>query len=109
MGGEWIKHGVTINNVGPGVFTSPTAIANYGPIGEVLFGETEKMIPIGQLGDIDEHLVGPIIFMLTPAVAYTTGEKNVKYDSKSKFLALNSIFSTSSLIFKVFYNNSCNH
>ena len=69
-----MKYGITINNIGPGVFASPTAIANYGPLGKVLFGNSTSTIPAGCLGDIDNHLVAPIIFMLSPAVNYTTGQ-----------------------------------
>ena len=35
MGVEWMQYGISVNNVGPGVFTSPTAVANYGPMGEM--------------------------------------------------------------------------
>merc|ERR1712227_1052355 len=74
MGAEWMKYGISINNVGPGVFASPTAIANYGPLGEILFGNTAKITPAGKIGDVDAHLVAPIIFMLSPGVCYTTGQ-----------------------------------
>lgn len=74
MGAEWMQHGITINNVGPGVFASPTAVENYGPIGEVVFENTKKCVPAGSLGDIENHLVAPIIFMLSPGVIYTTGQ-----------------------------------
>lgn len=42
IGAEWMQYGVTINNIGPGVFSSPTAMANYGPLGEVLFANTTR-------------------------------------------------------------------
>ena len=69
-----IKSFERINNIGPGVFASPTAIANYGPLGEVMFGNTAKITPAGKIGDVDAHLVAPIIFMLSPGVCYTTGQ-----------------------------------
>lgn len=74
MGAEWMQYGIAINNVGPGVFTSPTAVANYGPMGEMLFENSIKTIPAGIIGNIDNHLVAPIIFMLSPGVNYTTGQ-----------------------------------
>jgi len=74
IGVEWMQHGVTINNVGPGVFASPTAIENYGPLAEVMFGNMEKSVPAGHLGDIERHLVAPILFMMSSGVNYTTGQ-----------------------------------
>ena len=35
MGGEWGQYGVMINNIAPGVVYSDSAIANYGPLGEI--------------------------------------------------------------------------
>ncbi len=70
---EWARKGITINNIGPGVVTSPTAVANYGPLGEMMFGNTEKIIPMGKLGQVDEHLVAPTMFFLSPACVYVTG------------------------------------
>ena len=31
-------------------------------------------MPAGCLGDIDKDLVAPILFMMSPGVAYTTGQ-----------------------------------
>ena len=53
--------------------TSPTAVANYGPLGEMMFGNTEKIIPMGKLGQVDDHLVAPTMFFLSPACVYVTG------------------------------------
>lgn len=74
IGVEWARKGITINNIGPGVVTSPTAVANYGPLGEMMFGNTEKIIPMGKLGQVDEHLVAPTMFFLSPACVYVTGQ-----------------------------------
>ena len=75
---QWMQHGVTINNVGPGVFASPTAIENYGPLAEVMFGNMEKTVPAGHLGDIERHLVAPILFMMSSGVNYTTGQSRLE-------------------------------
>ena len=37
MGGEWGQYGVMINNIAPGVVYSDSAIANYGPLGNLRF------------------------------------------------------------------------
>merc|ERR1711970_1593808 len=74
IGGEWAKHGIVINNIAPGVVHSDTAQANYGPLGEILFENSRKIIPVGRLGRVDQDCVPPIIFMLTPGVQYTTGQ-----------------------------------
>jgi len=74
IGAEWAKKGIVINNIAPGVIHSDSAQANYGPIGEVLFDSSRRMIPMGELGRVYEDCVPPIIFMLSPAVRYTTGQ-----------------------------------
>jgi len=74
LGCEWMEYGVKINNIAPGTVYSPTAQANYGPLGEYLFQGAIQTIPAGRLGDTNEDLAPAVLFMLSDGVKYTTGQ-----------------------------------
>ncbi|XP_058954015.1 peroxisomal trans-2-enoyl-CoA reductase-like [Pocillopora verrucosa] len=67
---EWIRFGVRINCVAPGVVYSDTAAQNY-PDPE-LFQRMANMLPAKRCGTTAE-VAGAVSFLLSPAAAYITG------------------------------------
>jgi len=74
LGAEWMEYGIKINNIAPGTVYSPTAQANYGPLGEYLFKGAVKTIPAGRLGNTNDDLAPSVLFMLSDGAKYTTGQ-----------------------------------
>jgi NAD(P)-dependent dehydrogenase (short-subunit alcohol dehydrogenase family) len=68
---EWGERGVRVNAVGPGFFPveRSAGLFEHGGFGERL----EGMISLGRLGRLEEA-VDPIVFLLSEAASYMTGE-----------------------------------
>ncbi|XP_062518425.1 peroxisomal trans-2-enoyl-CoA reductase-like [Corticium candelabrum] len=69
---EWASSGVRINSIAPGTIFSETAVANY-PNGEMLFERARSIAPAKRLGTVEE-VSAAVMFLLSPAAAYITGE-----------------------------------
>jgi NAD(P)-dependent dehydrogenase (short-subunit alcohol dehydrogenase family) len=72
---EWGAHGITVNAIAPTVFRSELTgwmYAEEGPGREVREGMLSR-IPLGRLGEPDDF-VGPLLFLLSPASAFVTGQ-----------------------------------
>lgn len=68
---EWAERGVRVNAIAPGVIDTPLIA---GPVArEPEFYEAfKRKHPIGRFGTVDE-LVGPALFLASPAASYVTG------------------------------------
>ena len=63
--------GVRVNAVTPGPFPHPT-VQDQEQFRSALCAR----VPLGRLGDVDE-LIGPVVFLLSPAASYVTGHNLV--------------------------------
>jgi NAD(P)-dependent dehydrogenase (short-subunit alcohol dehydrogenase family) len=72
---EWGPHGITVNAIAPTVFRSELTAWMYAEEGrgkEVREAMLAR-IPLGRLGE-PEDFVGPLLFLLSPASAFVTGQ-----------------------------------
>jgi NAD(P)-dependent dehydrogenase (short-subunit alcohol dehydrogenase family) len=68
LAGEWVGDGIRVNAVAPGLFGTPKVRAMPDSVRDrMLTG-----VPMGRIGTLDE-VVGPILFLLSPAAGYLTG------------------------------------
>lgn len=67
---EWIRNGIRINCVTPGVIYSDTAAQNYAD--PELFQKLRDKLPARRCGTTAE-VAGAVTFLLSPAAAYITG------------------------------------
>jgi len=85
LGAEWAGNNIQINCVAPGIFPSETAVAAYGEQSKEIFDKSALNVPKKRLGDLYEgeslsegtlslDLIPQILFNLTDAVQYTTGQ-----------------------------------
>jgi len=83
LGAEWAAKNIQVNCVAPGIIYSDTAVAAYGEQGAQMFLKAAKNIGKGRMGEVFEEnagkvisndLVPQIIFNLSPAAQYTTGQ-----------------------------------
>lgn len=68
LAGEWVGDGIRVNAVAPGLFATPK-------VRSMPESTLERMLtgaPMGRVGSLDE-IVGPILFLLSPAAGYITG------------------------------------
>lgn len=72
---EWGRHGITVNAIAPTVFRSALTAWMYAEEGEGKQVREAMLarIPLGRLGE-PEDFVGPLIFLLSPASAFVTGQ-----------------------------------
>ncbi len=69
---EWIKHGVTVNAIGPGPTTTPGAVAAHRRTPEDMEQMLSANMPLGRSME-PEELVGAAIYLASPSAAATTG------------------------------------
>jgi len=71
LGREWGPHGLTLNAVGPGPFPVEKSVRMWADprTRKRMFNE----VPLGRYGELPE-IVGPILFFLSAAGAFTTGQ-----------------------------------
>jgi citronellol/citronellal dehydrogenase len=72
MAAEWADAGIRLNVIGPGMFPIPGVHHEANWVGERAAFVTQR-VPLGRAGTTDE-IVGPSLFMLSPAAGYMTGE-----------------------------------
>jgi 3-oxoacyl-[acyl-carrier protein] reductase len=65
---EWVRDGIRVNAVAPGIFDTPKVLAMPGSARERMLAG----VPMGRAGSVAE-IVGPILFLLSPAAGYMTG------------------------------------
>ncbi|PCJ82792.1 MAG: 2,4-dienoyl-CoA reductase [Flavobacteriales bacterium] len=69
---EWAKYGVRINAVAPGTIRS-SGLETYDPAFKQVIEEFGKKNYAGRMGT-EEEVAAAIVFLLSPAAAYITGE-----------------------------------
>ena len=69
---EWIKHGITVNAIGPGPTVTPGMMAAVPRSPEELELELSQHMPLGRRME-PEELVGAAIYLASPSAAATTG------------------------------------
>jgi NAD(P)-dependent dehydrogenase (short-subunit alcohol dehydrogenase family) len=72
---EWGAHGITVNAIAPTVFRSDLTAWMYAEEGrgKAVREAMLARIPLGRLGE-PEDFVGPLLFLLSPASAFVTGQ-----------------------------------
>jgi NAD(P)-dependent dehydrogenase (short-subunit alcohol dehydrogenase family) len=72
---EWGAHGITVNAIAPTVFRSDLTAWMYADEGrgKAVREAMLSRIPLGRLGEPDDF-VGPLLFLLSPASAFVTGQ-----------------------------------
>ena len=69
---EWIKHGITVNAIGPGPTTTPGLLAVETRNAEEVQADLMARMPLGRRLD-PEELVGAAIYLASPSAGATTG------------------------------------
>jgi citronellol/citronellal dehydrogenase len=77
---EWARAGVRINAVAPGLIDS-SGLAHYGEAMRPLIEQTIQDIPAKRMGT-ESEVAAAIVFLLSPAAAYISGE-SLKIDGGS--------------------------
>lgn len=71
LGSEWAKYKIRINDVSPGpVFTKGSFDRLW--LNEKIVEEVQRRVPLGRFPEPDD-IVGPVIFLASPAAAMMTG------------------------------------
>jgi NAD(P)-dependent dehydrogenase (short-subunit alcohol dehydrogenase family) len=72
---EWGPHRITVNAIAPTVFRSELTAWMYAEEGNGRAVREAMLtrIPLGRLGE-PEDFVGPVLFLLSPAAAFVTGQ-----------------------------------
>jgi NAD(P)-dependent dehydrogenase (short-subunit alcohol dehydrogenase family) len=65
---EWVQDGIRVNAVAPGLFDTPKVLALPSSARERML----RGVPMARSGSVAE-IVGPILFLLSPAAGYITG------------------------------------
>ncbi|RVW09714.1 SDR family oxidoreductase [Prescottella agglutinans] len=82
---EWVSDGIRVNAVAPGLFDTPKVLAMPATARERMLAG----VPMHRTGTLDE-VVGPILFLLSPAAGYITG-RTLRLDGGAG-LALTGLF-----------------
>ena len=69
---EWIKHGITVNAIGPGPTVTPGMLAAVPRSEEELERELAEHMPLGRRLE-PEELVGAAIYLASPSASATNG------------------------------------
>ncbi|ETV99772.1 hypothetical protein, variant 2 [Aphanomyces invadans] len=68
---EWASRGIRVNAVTPGTIES-SGLKNYGPVAQQVCESYSANTPARRLGTVEE-VSAAVVFLLSPAAAYTTG------------------------------------
>ncbi|HZG90504.1 MAG TPA: SDR family oxidoreductase [Pseudonocardia sp.] len=69
LAAEWAGAGIRVNAVVPGLFATPKVVGLPPTARDRLIAD----VPLGRIASLDE-VVGPILYLLSPAAGYTTGQ-----------------------------------
>jgi NAD(P)-dependent dehydrogenase (short-subunit alcohol dehydrogenase family) len=69
LAAEWAGAGIRVNAVVPGLFATPKVVGLPQSARDRLLAD----VPMGRVASLDE-VVGPILYLLSPAAGYTTGQ-----------------------------------
>ena len=69
---EWIKHGITVNAIGPGPTKTPGMLAADPRTADEVAFDLEQHMPLGRRME-PEELVGAAIYLASPSAGATTG------------------------------------
>ncbi|HEY4020652.1 MAG TPA: SDR family NAD(P)-dependent oxidoreductase [Pseudonocardiaceae bacterium] len=69
LAAEWAGAGIRVNAVVPGMFATPKILGLPAEIRDRMLAE----VPMGRVASLDE-VVGPVLYLLSPAAGYTTGQ-----------------------------------
>ncbi len=69
LAAEWAVDGIRVNGVAPGLTATPKVTALPDATRDRLLAT----VPLGRIAALDE-VVGPILYLLSPAAGYTTGQ-----------------------------------
>jgi NAD(P)-dependent dehydrogenase (short-subunit alcohol dehydrogenase family) len=69
---EWIKHGITVNAIGPGPTETPGLLAADARTPDELSADLAAHMPLGRRMK-PEELVGAAVYLASPSAAATTG------------------------------------
>ena len=70
---EWLKHGITVNAIGPGPTETPGLLIADTRTDDELAADLEVHMPLGRRMSPDE-LVGAAIYLASPSAGATTGQ-----------------------------------
>ena len=70
---EWSAAGVRVNSVAPGIIFTPSGFKNYGALGPPMVEAVAPATPMQRLGTAEE-IAAAVIFLLSPAAAFCTGQ-----------------------------------
>jgi NAD(P)-dependent dehydrogenase (short-subunit alcohol dehydrogenase family) len=70
---EWSAAGVRVNSVAPGIIFTPSGFKNYGALGPPMVDAVAPATPMQRLGTAEE-IAAAVIFLLSPAAAFCTGQ-----------------------------------
>jgi 3-oxoacyl-[acyl-carrier protein] reductase len=69
LASEWSGDGIRVNAVVPGLFATPKVMGMPASARERMLAD----VPMGRVASLDE-VVGPVLYLLSPAAGYTTGQ-----------------------------------
>ncbi|HEX4225795.1 MAG TPA: SDR family NAD(P)-dependent oxidoreductase [Pseudonocardiaceae bacterium] len=69
LAAEWVGEGIRVNAVVPGLFATPKVVGLPLAVRDRLLAD----VPMGRVASLDE-VVGPVLYLLSPAAGYTTGQ-----------------------------------
>jgi citronellol/citronellal dehydrogenase len=69
---EWAARGIRVNAVAPGIIDSE-GLESYGPGAQALLEQAVRDVPAQRMGT-EQEVAAAVVFLLSPAAAYITGE-----------------------------------
>jgi NAD(P)-dependent dehydrogenase (short-subunit alcohol dehydrogenase family) len=69
LAAEWVGAGIRVNAVVPGLIATPKVVGLPSSVRDRMLAD----VPMGRVASLDE-VVGPVLYLLSPAAGYTTGQ-----------------------------------